>query len=213
MTELVSLCLLAFAVSVDSFGAGLAYGLRGLELPFKSLMLIGFCSGISVLIGGGTASVLAAYVPSFVTEAIGGGILILIGVWALLQVLKDGRHPASQKEQKASANENRKGFVVQLVHIIRKPDEADLDRSGSINPKEAVFLGAALSLDAFGAGMGASLIGLSPFWLACAVTIMCSLFLAVGMKGGKKLAAFDVVQKLSFVPGVLLICLGLWNLY
>ncbi|MFB4162989.1 sporulation membrane protein YtaF [Alteribacillus sp. JSM 102045] len=215
MTELISLSLLAFAVSVDSFGAGLAYGLRGLELPVKSLLFIGFCSGFSVLIGGSAATLLSKYVPSAITEAMGGGILILIGIWALSQVIKDnksspieGDYPSLSKEDK-----KKKGMLSQVVSIIKRPDEADMDRSGSISTREAAFLGAALSLDAFGAGIGASLLGLSPFILAGAVAFMCAVFLTIGMKGGKKLAAFEIVQKLSFLPGVLLICLGLWNLH
>ncbi|SDH74882.1 sporulation membrane protein YtaF [Alteribacillus bidgolensis] len=213
MTEFISLSLLAFAVSVDSFGAGLAYGLRGLELPVKSLLFIGLCSGLSVLIGGTAASVLSAYVPPAVTETIGGGILILIGVWALIQVIKDNKASPLEKEKPSDEAGKKRGMLSQLVSIIKQPDQADMDHSGSISPREALFLGTALSLDAFGAGIGASLLGLSPFLLAGAVAFMCSLFLAGGMKGGKKLAAFEIVQKLSFVPGVLLICLGLWNLH
>lgn len=218
MTELISLSLLAFAVSVDSFGAGLAYGLRGLELPVKSLFFIGLCSGFSVLIGGAAASFLSRYLPSAITETIGGGILILIGMWALIQVIKDNKASSTEDNpnytiSNEDAKKQKKGTLSQIVSIIKRPDEADMDRSGSISTSEAAFLGAALSLDAFGAGIGASLLGLSPFMLAGAVTLMCSMFLAVGMKGGKKLAAFEIVQKLSFLPGVLLIFLGIWNLH
>ena len=39
---------------------------------------------------------------------------------------------------------------------------ADIDKSGVINGIEAVLLGFALSIDAFGAGIGAAILGFSP---------------------------------------------------
>ncbi|RSL34301.1 sporulation membrane protein YtaF [Salibacterium salarium] len=214
MTVFFSLCVLAFAVSVDSFGAGLAYGLRGLKLPFYSLLCISLCSAFSVLTGGMMAALMTRYLPDAVTEVMGGVILIGIGIWAVIQVLKDDTNQnQSVRQGEKKTTSEPKGIWKQLVFIVKKPDEADIDHSGTINTKEAVFLGAALSLDAFGAGTASALLGLSPIILAVTVGLMCALFLSVGMKGGRKLAGTPMVQKFSFLPGVVLICLGVWNLH
>ncbi|RSL32974.1 sporulation membrane protein YtaF [Salibacterium salarium] len=212
MTAFFSLCLLAFAVSVDSFGAGLAYGLRGLKLPFYSLLCISLCSSVSVLFGGMAAALMTRYVPDPITEAMGGFILIAIGIWAVIQVLKDGNGSQKPVENEKTTRTEPKGTWEQLVFIMKKPDEADIDHSGTINTKEAVFLGTALSLDAFGAGTASAFLGLSSIALAVTVGLMCAVFLSGGMSGGRKLAGTRIVQKLSFLPGVLLICLGVWNL-
>ena len=45
-----------------------------------------------------------------------------------------------------------------VIHILKKPTRADFDRSGIITGLEALFLGVALSLDAFGAGIGAAML-------------------------------------------------------
>ncbi|SFQ06220.1 sporulation membrane protein YtaF [Salibacterium halotolerans] len=207
MASLFSLCVLAFAVSVDSFGAGLSYGLRRLKLPFYSYVCISVCSALSVLGGGAAAGFLKQYLPDWVTEAAGGLILILIGLWAVIQVFRE-QDTSSQSYR----IEREKGAWKQFLTVLRKPDEADWDHSGTISVKEAVFLGAALSLDALGAGMGAALLGFSPFYLAGAVGFMCAVFLSLGRKGGRILAGTGLTKQFSFLPGILLIGMGLWNL-
>ncbi|MDI5788515.1 hypothetical protein PO124_09275 [Bacillus licheniformis] len=46
-----------------------------------------------------------------------------------------------------------------VIHILRKPTSADIDKSGIITGIEAFLLGFALSIDAFGAGIGAAALG------------------------------------------------------
>ena len=48
-----------------------------------------------------------------------------------------------------------------MIQILRKPTVADFDKSGTISAGEAL-LGIALSVDSFGAGIGASLLGMHP---------------------------------------------------
>ncbi|WP_081833596.1 manganese efflux pump [Geomicrobium sp. JCM 19055] len=69
-----------------------------------------------------------------------------------------------------------------VIQILKKPTAADVDNSGTISVKEAVLLGVALSLDAFGAGFGASMLGYSVVWFALIVSIMCVTFLVIGKK-------------------------------
>ncbi|MFB5663570.1 sporulation membrane protein YtaF [Alteribacillus sp. HJP-4] len=210
MAQLISLFVLAFAVSVDSFGTGLAYGLRKLQLSSSVLIFISICSGVSVLLGAAGAGLLTQFIPDAVTETIGGMLLIAIGSWAVLQVMKKEKPAASETleiDKGSSTN-----FMKQTIEIIKTPEKADMDDSGSISWGEAVLLSAALSLDAFGAGISAALLGLNAYYLAAAVAVLCAFFLAGGRSAGEKLSAFQSVQKLSFAPGVLLICLGLLNL-
>lgn len=213
MVELFSLLLLALAVSLDSFGVGLTYGLRKMKLPFKSLLFIAGCSAISILVAMGFGTVIQQYISPSFAEALGGIILILIGAWALYQVFRPTKdeHEAVEKD-KVIVNFEIKMFGV-VIRILRKPMEADFDRSGTITGREAFLLGVALSLDAFGAGIGAALIGFSPIIMAITVAVMSASFVTLGMKSGRKYADSSVVQKFSFIPGLLLIILGVWNLF
>lgn len=75
-----------------------------------------------------------------------------------------------------------------VINILKKPMSADFDNSGTITGVEAIVLGFALSLDAFGAGIGASMLGYSPLFLTIAVIIMSTSFVSLGMVGGALLS-------------------------
>lgn len=87
----------------------------------------------------------------------------------------------------------------------------DFDNSNSIDPKEALFLGLALSLDSFCIGIGGSFIGINSILFPIFIASFQFIFLHLGNFLGRKL------NKLSFLPsntwstisGLLLITLGI----
>jgi putative sporulation protein YtaF len=99
-----------------------------------------------------------------------------------------------------------------VIRILRKPMVADIDNSGTITGREAFLLGVALSLDAFGAGIGAALIGFSPIMMAISVATMSALFVTLGMKSGNRFADSAWIKKFSFIPGLLLMVIGVFSL-
>ncbi|WP_100405079.1 sporulation membrane protein YtaF [Bacillus solitudinis] len=211
MLEILSLLALALAVSLDSFGVGLTYGLRKMILPLKSLIFIAGCSAASIIIAMAFGRVIQSLLSVRVAESLGGVILILIGAWALYQVCRPAKNSQKTKEDKVILSFEIKMFGV-VIRILRKPMVADLDDSGTITGREAFLLGIALSLDAFGAGIGAVLIGYSPTWLAFCVALMSALFVTLGMKSGYRFSDSKVIKKFSFIPGLLLILLGVMSL-
>nr|WP_090892300.1 sporulation membrane protein YtaF [Evansella caseinilytica] len=212
MTEWLSLFLLAFAVSIDSFGVGLTYGLRKMKLPLFSLLLIAGCSAVSILIAMSIGGLMQRYLSVQSAESIGGAILIVIGMWAIYQVYRPAKSERkTKKERETIVNLELKTLGI-VIKILRKPMVADLDNSGTITGREAFLLGFALSLDAFGAGIGAALIGFSPLILAGSVAAMCAVFVSLGMKSGLFLSEMKWMQRFSFIPGLLLIIIGVWQL-
>lgn len=146
-----------------------------------------------------------------VAERTGGLILILLGAWILFQFFRPDKMKELSVNETTILNFEIKSLGV-VVHILRKPMSADFDRSGAITGIEALLLGLALSLDAFGAGIGAAMLGFSPLFLALSVAIMSSLFVFMGMKLGTLFAHYQWVQKFSFLPGLILIVIGIYKL-
>lgn len=210
MVESASLLLLAFAVSMDSFGVGLTYGIRKMKLPFISLLLLASCSATSILLAMGLGHFIQQWISPGMVETFGGIILISIGIWVLYQIYRPAKNEQKTKQEMIVNLELKKLGIV--VKVLRKPMVADLDDSGMITGKEAFLLGLALSLDAFGAGIGASFIGYPPILLAITVGIMCSICVSLGMKSGWFVSETKWMKNLSFIPGVLLILLGVWQL-
>lgn len=210
MVESASLLLLAFAVSMDSFGVGLTYGLRKMKIPSFSLFLIALCSATSILIAFALGHIIQQWISPQIARTIGGIILIFIGLWALYQIYRPAKSEHKTKRE-TIVNLELKSLGI-VIKVLRKPMVADLDASGIITGKEAFLLGFALSLDAFGAGIGASFIGYPPLLMAISVGLMCSVFVLLGMRSGLFISDMKWMKNFSFIPGLLLILLGVWQL-
>ncbi|SDM25885.1 sporulation membrane protein YtaF [Bacillus sp. OK048] len=213
MFHLFSLLLLAFALSLDSFSVGFTYGLRKMVLPLKSVFIIATCSAISLMIAVSIGHGLGKILSPNITASLGGFILIALGAWVLFQFFR------SEKEKESEQLEHEKlivNFEIRslgiAINILKKPMSADFDRSGTITGIEALMLGFALSIDAFGAGIGAVMLGFSPIYLAITVAVMSSLFVLFGIKCGSFFHKFNWIQKFTFLPGILLIIIGIWKL-
>lgn len=206
-----SLILLAFAVSLDSFSVGFTYGLRKMRIPFKSILVIACCSALTLIGAMAVGQIIEAFLSPVMAERIGGIVLVLLGGWILYQFFRPEKTKDVLPHEKIIVNFEIKSLGI-VINILKKPMSADFDKSGTITGIEAFMLGLALSLDAFGAGIGAAMLGYSPIALAVTVAIMSSLFVSFGMKMGVLLSKITIVQKFSFIPGILLIFIGIWKM-
>ncbi|WP_433743585.1 sporulation membrane protein YtaF [Falsibacillus pallidus] len=201
----LSLILLALAVSLDNFSTGLTYGLRKMHIPVKSIIIIACCSAASLLAAMLLGNLVESFLSPHIANQAGGFILVVLGAWVLFQFF---RQDQQQEEEKTLINFEIRSLGV-VIQILKKPTSADFDQSGTITGIEALMLGVALSLDAFGAGFGAAMLGYSPFILALTVAVMSLLFVTSGMKIGRIFSHVSWVQRMSFLPGILLILIGI----
>lgn len=206
-----SLILLALAVSLDSFSVGFTYGLRKMRIPFKSIIVIASCSAISLIGAMALGQIIEAFLSPEMAEKIGGIVLVLLGGWILYQFFRPEKSKDTLPHEKIIVNFEIKSLGI-VINILKKPMSADFDKSGTITGIEAFMLGLALSLDAFGAGIGAAMLGFSPIALAITVALMSSLFVSLGMKMGVLLSKNTILQRFSFIPGLLLIFIGIWKM-
>lgn len=216
--NIVSLFALAFAVSLDGFGVGITYGIRKIKIPARSIFIITVCSGVIIFLSMRIGEWLALFLSTYTAKAIGASILIFIGIWAL-------SHMHFQKDEEKNGEENKSKRITDqqvlrleikqlglVIQILRTPTLADIDQSGVISPFEASLLGIALSFDAFGAGIGASLIGFEPVTTSLVIAGMCGLFVLLGLKVGFFFSEIEWMKYISYVPGLLLILYGIIKL-
>ncbi|SES94407.1 manganese efflux pump [Paenibacillus sp. NFR01] len=240
LSPLLSLLLLAFALSLDGFGVGITYGLRQMKIPLLSVLIISLCSGVVICVSMQVGVLLAKVVSPDAASTVGAVILVLMGCWSLYQMLtqKEKERKEAGVQDDAQCDEDIKAvqepeaiaeaasedslkaavFSLELRHlgvviqILRTPSSADLDASGSISPMEAMVLGIALSLDAFGAGLGAALLGFSPVPTALVIALFSGTFLLLGMKTGLKLSGNYLMKHAAALPALLLIVMGIMKL-
>ncbi|KRE70027.1 MntP/YtaF family protein [Paenibacillus sp. Soil750] len=242
MLPVISLLILAFAVSLDGFGVGVMYGLRKIRIPLISIGIISLWSGIIIFTSMQIGVLMSSFMSPGFAKRIGALILIGIGVWALVQMRQGQKNQTQQEQAAATADQamvssmpygeiRNSGYVepvtfdtlqrtkeilsIELkrfglvIQILRTPSIADVDKSGNISASEATLLGLALSLDAFGAGIGAALIGFVPLLTASVISISSGSLLAVGLRIGFRYAEMNWMKKLSILPGCVLIVMGL----
>lgn len=237
MIHAVSILILAFAVSLDGFGVGVTYGLRKVFIPLISIVIIALCSGLTIILAMLVGQGISLFISPKFAEMLGGFILIGLGAWALLNQFKSkqGSLDSSNKEQELEINgkskqgqeagmeetegSEKKVWTIEfkklgiVIQVLRKPMMADIDRSGVITSKEALVLGTALSLDAFGAGISAALLGYSPLLVAGIIALMSSTFVYLGMLCGSYLSQHSWTAKLSYAPAIILMVFGISKLF
>ena len=211
MANAFSIILLALAVSLDSFSVGFTYGLRKMRIPFKSIAIIACCSALTLTIAMSIGHLLQQFCHQYSLRKMGGIILIILGVWVIYQFFRSEKEKDILPHEKVIINLEIKSLGL-VIHILKKPMSADFDKSGTITGVEAIMLGLALSLDAFGAGIGAVMLGYSPGYLALAVALLSSLLVFLGIKLGSYLSQITWLQRFSFLPGILLIIIGVWKI-
>ncbi|RHW30663.1 sporulation membrane protein YtaF [Oceanobacillus profundus] len=207
MLYYTGLLLLVTAVSLDGFGVGITYGLRKIKVPVIALIIIMLCSGIIVYTSMLVGDLLSFFISKEVAKILGGIILIAIGLFSFSKVIR------AKLINATSTNKAHTTRIEDIKTVMTTPDKADLDQSGSISAGEAFLLGLALALDAFGAGIGASMLGYSPALTAVLTACMSGFFLFFGMKLGIFLSQQEKLQRLTFLPPVILIAIGIFNIF
>lgn len=207
--ELVAIVALALTVSLDGFAAGVAYGARRIKLPILATCLISITSAITMYISMSIGSALRDIIPEKVASILGAALLVSLGVYFFLQQHKT---PSRVPEEERDILHFRIASLGLVIRIWHDPLLADRDKSGGINSSEAIILGVALALDAFGAGLGAAMTGLPPFLTAMSIGLSKFILVNLGLSTGGSLARVISPKIMSLLPGLLLIVLGVGHL-
>lgn len=184
---------------------GLSYGLRKIRISFFPLSIICISSGVAITISMCCGEILASFLTERVAAVLGAVLLMMVGMWIILQ----NYFLTLVGPYLSRLDAERIGLVLE---ILIEPKRADLNRSGEIEVNEAVFLGVALAMDAIGAGFGAALAGYSLVWTPILVALVEFLMINCGLLLGRKLCFGEFNKVLTFVPGMIIIFLGLVKL-
>lgn len=209
--------VLALSSSIDSFGIGITYGIKGTKISGLAkivLFVISFTiSAISVWFG----DILKNVFSEFTTKLLGNFILVAMGIFICFQAIgKDVSTPDNDTSSALIRDYDEKiysffiAFLGITIKIIKNPTSSDLDSSNSIDSKEALFLGFALSLDCFCIGACGSVLGINSFLFPLFISVFQLVFLSLGNLLGKRLHTFRYLPNnvWSVISGVLLILIG-----
>ncbi|AIS53049.1 sporulation protein YtaF [Thermoanaerobacter kivui] len=201
------LIILGFAISssIDNFGVGISYGIRNIRISLfcnTIIAVIAFLFSISgIVFGKWLNSILPGSLPIFV----GAFLLFIIGLRIILLAVP--RKSSSQNTQQVSSK------TTSIKGILENPEIVDLDKSGEISLLEAILLGIALSANALTNGLGAGLLGFSPFAISFTTAIGSLVSVWAGVQLGTKVAnirigSFTIGQFGTIISGVILLIIA-----
>ena len=208
---LINSLVLALSSSIDSLGIGITYGIKNTRISYMGkvvLFVISFSISILAIWFG---DVIKNIFSDFVTKLMGNIILIAMGGFICFQAIHKNEINYKMNKKDEKIYSFFIDFLGITIKIIKNPSSSDLDSSNSIDSKEALFLGVALSLDCFCIGMGGSMIGVSPLLFPLFISIFQLIFLNMGHILGKKLYQLSHFpdNTWSIISGILLIFIGL----
>lgn len=228
MFSLINSLFLAISSSIDSLGIGVTYGVKNTKISYIGKVVLFFISFIISILSIWFGNVIKNIFSDYLTTFIGSGILIFMGFFICFQALKKEKDCMNNTDNKKFYDnyDNNINFKEEKIYsffikflgitikIIKNPISSDFDYSNSIDSKEALFLGLALSLDSFCIGVGGSIIGISSMLFPLLIASFQLLFLSVGNFLGRKLNKLSHLPDniWSIISGFLLIIIGLIKL-
>ena len=211
--------LLAVILSIDCLGVGLAYGMRHVVLPWYGRVIISCCSGIAIAVSMCLGRLLEGIIPGEQIHLFGESMLVCLGVFFLVRSIMELR---KERVEELCTDETDRACVSEtplfqwrvpgldvMIKIMNNPQHADFDHSGQINSKEAVWLGFALAMDSFGAGVCIALMGFSVLWVSICTLSFAFLLVSAGYIWGGRAGEVPQYRKLNLLPGIMLITLGM----
>lgn len=186
---MVGIILLAIALSVDAIGLGLSIGIRNTKIGIKAISIISVTGimvmSISLTLGNAIFTVL----PDNSEKLISGVILIIVGLYIMINSIDE--------------NEN-----ISNKNIIKVSHHGDMDNSGHIDPKEAFFVGLALSIDSIAICVSISKMDYAFIFPIIAVIVQ-NILMFVFMLVGKKISHMYDNSLCTIASGAIIVILGM----
>ena len=208
--------ILSLSVSIDSLSIGITYGIKNTKISYVGKVILFIISFVISIVSIWFGDNLKNIFPEILTKLIGTFILIFMGIFIIYQSInKKDINKIQYQDFKNNAEEKIYSFFIKFlgitIQIIKNPIYSDFDNSKKIDAKEAIFLGLALSLDAFCIGIGSGIIGLNSCLFPFLTSFFQLLFLNTGIIFGKKLNSLSKLPDniWSIISGNLLIIIGI----
>lgn len=198
--------LLCLAVSMDSFAAGIAYGIKNIHLPFLSLFIVGLVTGGSTAAAMYAGELTESRIDTHLAMLSGSLLLVALGLYTLYQ---EYRHQNTLQQPALLATAQPPSL---LLRILAEPTAADVDCSQVISAGEAFWLSLALGIDNMTVVFSAYLTTPLPLYTPLLMGLIQLSLITLGMQISKRFLPQRVKRHLPILPGLILILLGVLRL-
>lgn len=196
MQNFLSVLLLSVSSNLDTVTVAISYGMNKIKIPWISSLLIAIISTLGTFLSMEFGSLLVDFIPANLADLIGGLMLIIIGVWFLIDFLRKNKTVKLSYDQDLIIDEN---FM------------ADKDNSGDISIKETIPLALALTINNLGVGIAASITGISILYSTICTFIVTLISIWCGSWIGQGVASKLLGKYAPIISSILLIILGIYE--
>lgn len=206
--HIISILLFAITSSSDAIVVGLSYGAKNVKINVNSNLIISFISGIGTFISMLFGSIILEFIPEAYANIFGSCILILFGIYLLINSVKSTSANVLPDNQRDISLEYRR-----YGQILHDPDIIDINRSKLIEFSETITLGTVLCLNNIGLGIGASITGLNIYFTSIASLILSLVFIPMGQYIGEEIISKKLSNYAEVISAFIIIILGFYELF
>ena len=203
--NLIPTILLVLSSSIDSFIVSVAYGTKNIRIGFFSNLLIGVVCALGTYLSMLFGSILINIFSINTTSFLGALILFLLSLYFIYDYRKNKNEKNNLNIYNTDDNNP--------TDILKYPEIADKDKSGSIEIKESFMLALALTLNNFALGTAASISGFNIYLTTILAFIFSFILIPLGSYLSKKVLSKIIGDKGSLISGLIILILSLIQFY
>jgi len=206
-SSLTFLILLALALGIDDLAAAFAFGAKGAKIPILTRLLI--CLASVIVFGGALTfgNTLSSVMPYHLAEIAGIILMTCILFLIALDIFKPKPKKAPQSHRKKPPTSTNKALTTFHNPLLS-------GRTKKISISGALLLGAALSIDSVGVGIGFAMTApIHPIGILLAGIAQFALF-SLGLTLGHQLhrSSFKHGEKLHIISCLVILCVIIWRI-
>jgi putative Mn2+ efflux pump MntP len=191
MNHILSAILLAFSSNIDNLGLGIAYGIVARRIFLSQNILIALVSGSGTFLSMAAGEWGNNFISEVAANDLGSGILVLIGIYNIVQAIFEERKRLKQPEFKSSL----------------------VDPPSVVSKREAFALAISLSFNNLGGGLGAGISHVSIPLTTLLTVIFSIVAIALGYRFGANATLKIPKLWLGIASGLIIFILGVYELF
>ncbi|ADQ07938.1 protein of unknown function DUF204 [Caldicellulosiruptor hydrothermalis 108] len=198
------------SLNIDALFFGVAFGTKGIKILTKSKLIIFFTSTIITTVSFFMGKWFGKFLEPQLSSHLGAVFMIIIGIALVIRTLIEKKNNTPLPKTLVSFSLKSLGLTVK---VIKEPLLSDFDSSGTIEPVEAFLVALALSFDGLSASFSLGLSNLANI----EQILLIPVFQFIAISAGNVFAYFFKTFRKSlianYIPGIVLIVLGIYNLF
>ncbi|WP_143317871.1 manganese efflux pump [Clostridium sp. HBUAS56017] len=199
MALLLSALLFSLSSNLDNVVVGIAYGIKKIRIPIIANLVIAFITSTGTFLSMYLGLYISKFLPNYISNILGAGAIIMLGGYFTIQSIIKLIYARNSKDL----------ALKDITDMIEYAEKSDLDKSGDISIKEAIFVAFSLTFNNLGTGVAASITGVSIQFTVIATFIISILTIVFGQTIGNHVLGNLLGKYAPLISGILLITLGI----